>query len=154
MAGGIVQTIFTGIITICPWVMRMAQLAAIYSLFYNYIGWNLIVSVIVGFILSCVPVVGPVCGIAGAMYAWEWAWWQSVLLFAWYPIFALFIGLVFGVGSPLVLRFFDYIKELFSGKKPLWLTFWIYGIFVVFVFEFIIVAIRSYYIQSLGNMHV
>ena len=65
----------------------LAQLAAIYSFFKYDLGWYGFLAGIASFILAYIPVVGSVCGVLGAVKAWDWPIWRAVLLFFWWTIF-------------------------------------------------------------------
>lgn len=89
------------IFTAAYFVISIIQMLAIIGGFHAWLGWNLIISVILAMVLTWFPFIGAILGVMGAMYAWHWEWWQAVLLFAW-PIVLMFF---FGIGATVMDKF-------------------------------------------------
>lgn len=73
-------------------VISIVQMAAIIGGFNGWLGWNIVVSVILAMILTWFPLVGAALGIMGAINSWGWEWWQALLLFAWPVVLVFFSG--------------------------------------------------------------
>lgn len=78
--------IFSVAMTIGFFIMGIVQLLAMYALLVDYWDWPKLLAIPIGMILAYIPVIGSICGFFGALYAWDWEWWQAVLLFFWQPV--------------------------------------------------------------------
>ena len=85
-------------------IMGFVQFAAIWNLFSVHWGWHWLPAGFAALLLSYIPVIGSICGMAGAIAVWVWPWPLALLLFFWWPV--LFVTLaVLGIGaSVLTLR--------------------------------------------------
>ena len=61
--------------------MGLLQLAAIMGGLESWWRLNSVVAFVLALIISYIPVLGQVVGMAGAVQAWGWEWWQAGLLF-------------------------------------------------------------------------
>lgn len=78
--------------------ISIVQMTAIIGGFNDWLGWNIVLSVILAMVLTWFPLIGAALGIMGAVNAWGWEWWQALLLFAW-PMILVF---GFGIGSTIL----------------------------------------------------
>ena len=79
-------------------IMGTIQMAAIMAGLEHWLGLYWLIAIILAFPLGYFPIVGPILGIAGAVTAWHWAWWQAALLF--FGAFGLSLAL--GAGATLL----------------------------------------------------
>ncbi|MCQ0496608.1 hypothetical protein [Klebsiella pneumoniae] len=86
-------------------IISIIQMLAIIGGFHDWLGWNLVISVLLAMCLTWFPLIGAILGVMGAMHAWYWEWWQAVLLFAW-PVVLMF---ALGIGS--------FIYDKFSNRQ-------------------------------------
>lgn len=61
--------------------LGIVQLAAVIAGLESWWGLNGFFSFIVAFIVTYIPLLGSIVGVAGAMKAWHWEWWQAGGLF-------------------------------------------------------------------------
>ena len=81
------------LLLMCYFAMGVIQLTATYGLFYDYWDWPFIFASTCSIILSFIPFIGSICGLAGAILYWEWQWPGALLLFFWWPaLYALAVG--------------------------------------------------------------
>lgn len=59
----------------------LVQLAAVMAGIHVWWGFSGFFSFIVAAIVAYIPILGSVVGMAGAMQAWDWEWWQAAGLF-------------------------------------------------------------------------
>lgn len=78
----------------------VVQLAAVMAGLESWWGLNGFFSFIIAFIVAYIPLLGSIVGMAGAMKAWYWEWWQAGGLF----FGGLLLTLVFGVASGIIDR--------------------------------------------------
>lgn len=115
-----------------------------------WLGWNGLLAGFLAFILGYFPVIGSICGVAGAHYAWGWGLLPSIALFFWYiPLAIVFF---------MVTSFRDFsekrkqaqenerladtrqtkkagqgfVNRFINGDIRLPIMFWVYGITVSF----------------------
>ncbi len=79
-------------------VMGFVQFAAIWSLFSGHWGWHWLPAGMFALFLSYIPLIGSICGLAGAIMVWEWPWWLALLLFFWWPVLFLTLAAL-GLGA-------------------------------------------------------
>lgn len=59
----------------------LVQLMAVMAGIHVWWGFGGFFSFIIAAIVSYIPLLGTILGIAGAMQAWHWEWWQAAGLF-------------------------------------------------------------------------
>jgi hypothetical protein len=62
-------------------VVGILQFVATIGGLTDWLGLPFWLAIIACFFLAYIPVVGTICGIAGAIVSWNWEWWQAGLLF-------------------------------------------------------------------------
>ena len=77
------------------------QMAAIMAGLEDWLGLHWFFAIFLAFPIAYIPVIGAVLGVAGAVTAWGWEWWQAGLLF--FGAFALSLAL--GAGATLLEQF-------------------------------------------------
>ena len=94
------------------WGMGFVQMFATYDFFRFYWHWGWVGSALATGAVAYIPLLGSVSGLYGAIYVWDWPWWQAGVLFFWWPclMFVLYVG-----GSCYDL--FDSLKDKFSKKR-------------------------------------
>ena len=70
---GLIAVLFIGI--------GLAQWAATAAGLDVWFGWTGFFTWVAAGILAYIPIIGTICGFCGAIYGWDWAWWQAGLLF-------------------------------------------------------------------------
>lgn len=69
------------------------QLAAVMAGLESWWGFNGFFSFIFGIFIAYIPILGSIVGVAGAMKAWHWEWWQAGgLFFGGLVLTAIFVG--------------------------------------------------------------
>lgn len=86
----------------------VVQLAAIYAFLEDYCGWNFLISLIFGFFIAYIPILGSICGAFGAVEVWNWEIWQAIILFCW-PILIILL--------PTITSAVLCITSIFLNKK-------------------------------------
>lgn len=81
-------------------VIGLFQLAAVMGGLEAWWGFNGFFSFIIAFFVAYIPVLGSVVGIAGAMKAWHWEWWQAGGLF----FGGLVLTIIFATASGIIGR--------------------------------------------------
>lgn len=76
------------------------QLAAVMAGLESWWGFNGFFSFIVGIFIAYIPILGSIVGVAGAMKAWHWEWWQAGGLF----FGGLVLTAIFAGGAGLIDR--------------------------------------------------
>lgn len=61
----------------------LVQMAAVFAGLQDWLGLNLILTIIGALIIGVIPVLGFMTGVGGAVVGWGWEWWQAALLFMW-----------------------------------------------------------------------
>lgn len=81
-------------------LMGIVQFCATAAGLQVWLGWSTLVSYIVAFIGFCVfqiptigPILGTILGIIGAWQGWGWPFLGAFLLFFWWPVLVLLLGL-------------------------------------------------------------
>ncbi|WP_446935379.1 hypothetical protein [Morganella morganii] len=82
----------SALITPLYWILNIVQIAAVIAGFHDWLGWNIVISVILAMVIGWMPLIGTVLGIMGAVHGWGWEYWQAILLFIWPMVLALFFG--------------------------------------------------------------
>jgi len=75
--------LLTGSAFLVFFILGLFQLFGVLSFFDDYLGWNFIISIILGFFVSNIPIIGTVLGILGMKFGFGWEWWQAILLYCW-----------------------------------------------------------------------
>lgn len=85
--------------------MGIVQISAIADGIHAWLGWDGLLAGFLAFILGYFPLIGSICGVAGAYYAWGWGLIPSIVLFFWY--------------IPLIIAFFvaSSFQNYFENKK-------------------------------------
>lgn len=61
--------------------MGIVQISAIADGIHAWLGWDGLLAGFLAFILGYFPLIGSICGVAGAYYAWGWGLIPSIVLF-------------------------------------------------------------------------
>ncbi|QPT15237.1 hypothetical protein I6G37_09975 [Serratia rubidaea] len=77
----------------------LVQLAAVMAGLETWWGLNSIIAFILAAIIAYIPLLGTVVGMAGAMQAWHWEWWQAGGLFFGALIFTFALGGISGLAE-------------------------------------------------------
>lgn len=85
------------IFLICYFIMGIIQLMAIYSYFRSHLELSPLISFPASACVAYFPIVGQILGYISAVKVWGWEWWQSGLLFFWWLVLPLLMGIIFGV---------------------------------------------------------
>jgi hypothetical protein len=59
------------------------QLFAICGGIESWLDWLILPAVALALFLNCIPVVGTVLGVYGAVESWDWSWTTAILVFCW-----------------------------------------------------------------------
>ncbi|MGK4231501.1 hypothetical protein ACK2MR_10165 [Providencia hangzhouensis] len=81
-----------GIFTAVYWVLNIIQVIAVIAGFHEWLGWNIVISIILAAIIGWFPLIGTFMGVMGAVEGWGWEYWQAILLFIWPLILVFFFG--------------------------------------------------------------
>lgn len=74
------------------WILNVIQIAAAIAGFHDWLGWNIVISIILALIIGWLPILGTIIGVMGAVEGWGWEYWQAILLFFWPLVFVFFFG--------------------------------------------------------------
>jgi hypothetical protein len=80
------------------------QLAAVYAQVRSL--WHLpgVLTFIISFVLSYVPILGSFLGFFGAKDVWGWEWWQAALLYFGMPLLFVVLSIVAGSAGAVADR--------------------------------------------------
>lgn len=81
-----------GILVIVYWILNIVQIVAVIAGFHDWLGWNIIISIILAVFIGWSPILGTFMGVMGAVEGWGWEFWQAILLFIWPLVLVFFFG--------------------------------------------------------------
>lgn len=85
--------------------LAVAQLAAFIEGFSLWFGYGAVTAILAFCFSVFIPLVGPIGTTAlamyGAVYGWDWTWWQAALLCMPFLIFALFASTLVAIWSTI-----------------------------------------------------
>lgn len=147
--------IFNVVIGIAYLVIGIVQIVATIDGIKEWLGINGLFAGFIAFIVGYIPIVGSICGVFGAHYAWGWGLLPSIALFFWYaPVFAtIFIVSRLQDRIGWKRQFQEHVQQtekmqdkiykppflerFFRGDIPLSIMFWVYGVGVHYLWSFI-----------------
>ena len=101
-------------------VMGFVQMFAEIAGLQLALGLPWLLAAVVSLFTAFIPIVGTIAGIWGATTAWGWSFWSALALFFGYPILALAVAILFGVGggvAELATRSFKKTKGLAPKRE-------------------------------------
>ncbi len=126
--------------------MGIVQISAIADGIHAWLGWDGLLAGFLAFILGYFPLIGSICGVAGAYYAWGWGLIPSIALFFWYIplIIAFFVTSSFqnyfenkkhtkevdAREIDICINDKNFFHKIINGDVSLPIIFWIYGVAV------------------------
>ena len=147
--------IFSIVLGIAYFGMGIVQISAIADGINTWLGWDGLLAGFLAFILGYFPLIGSICGVAGAYYAWGWGLIPSIILFFWYIPLIIILFIISSFQNFFESKRYteekdtcnndNYIKsnssffdKFINGDISLAAMFWIYGIATSVLCNFII----------------